>query len=32
MVLERHQGQVDFTTEEGHGTIFVVRLPAVSEA
>jgi signal transduction histidine kinase len=31
MVLERHQGQVDFTTEEGHGTIFVVRLPAIAE-
>jgi signal transduction histidine kinase len=31
MVLERHRGHVDFKTEEGHGTTFVVRLPAVSE-
>jgi signal transduction histidine kinase len=32
MVLERHRGRVTFTTEEGHGTTFTVRLPAVSEA
>jgi signal transduction histidine kinase len=27
MVLERHQGHIHFTTEEGRGTAFVVRLP-----
>jgi len=32
MVLERHQGQIDFTTEEGRGTVFVVRLPGVAES
>ncbi|MCG6921538.1 MAG: FHA domain-containing protein [Acidobacteria bacterium] len=32
MVLERHRGHVDFTTEQGRGTTFVVRVPAVSEA
>jgi signal transduction histidine kinase len=28
MVLERHHGHIHFTTEEGRGTAFVVRLPA----
>jgi signal transduction histidine kinase len=28
MVLERHRGHIHFTTEEGRGTAFVVRLPA----
>jgi signal transduction histidine kinase len=32
MVLERHQGHIDFTTETGLGTTFVVRLPAASES
>jgi signal transduction histidine kinase len=27
MVLERHQGRIDFTSEAGEGTTFVVRLP-----
>ncbi len=31
MILERHQGQIDFTTEEGRGTVFVVRLPGITE-
>jgi signal transduction histidine kinase len=32
MVLERHQGHIDFTTETGLGTTFVVRLPAASDS
>lgn len=32
MILERHKGQIDFTTEEGRGTAFVVRLPGIPEA
>jgi signal transduction histidine kinase len=32
MVLERHRGRVTFTTEEGHGTTFTVRLPGASDA
>jgi len=32
MVLERHDGRIDFATEPGHGTVFTVRLPAVSES
>jgi signal transduction histidine kinase len=31
MVLERHQGRIEFTTEEGRGTRFLVRLPAVAD-
>jgi signal transduction histidine kinase len=26
-VVERHQGSIDFTTEEGKGTTFTIRLP-----
>jgi signal transduction histidine kinase len=31
MVLERHHGRIHYTTEEGRGTAFVVRLPAAPE-
>ena len=31
MVLERHRGRVDFTSEPGRGTAFVVHLPAAPE-
>jgi signal transduction histidine kinase len=31
MVLERHQGRVDYTSEPGRGTAFVVRLPAAGQ-
>ena len=31
MVLERHHGRIHFTTEEGRGTAFMVRLPAAPE-
>ena len=31
MVLERHEGHIDFSTERGRGTVFTVRLPAVPE-
>ena len=31
MVLERHDGRIDFATEPGRGTVFTVRLPAVPE-
>jgi signal transduction histidine kinase len=32
MVLERHDGRIDFATEPGRGTVFTVRLPAVPES
>jgi signal transduction histidine kinase len=28
LVVDRHGGTIDFTTEPGHGTVFTVRLPA----
>jgi signal transduction histidine kinase len=31
MVLERHHGRIHFTTEEGRGTVFVVRLPVAPQ-
>jgi signal transduction histidine kinase len=31
MVLERHHGRIHFTTEEGRGTAFVVRLPVAPQ-
>jgi signal transduction histidine kinase len=31
MVLERHGGRVEFTSELGQGTVFLVRLPAAVE-
>jgi signal transduction histidine kinase len=31
MVLERHHGRIHFTTEEGQGTAFVVRLPVAPQ-
>jgi signal transduction histidine kinase len=31
MVLERHEGHIDFSTQPGQGTVFTVRLPAVPE-
>jgi len=27
VVVVKHDGEIAFTTEEGHGTTFVVRLP-----
>ncbi|HET7746162.1 MAG TPA: ATP-binding protein [Vicinamibacteria bacterium] len=30
MVVERHRGQIDFTTAEGRGTTFKITLPALS--
>jgi len=32
MVVERHQGRIDFTTEEGRGTTFSLRLPVAAAA
>ncbi len=31
MVLERHEGHIDFSTDRESGTVFTVRLPAVPE-
>jgi signal transduction histidine kinase len=31
MVLERHGGRVEFTSDPGQGTVFVLRLPAAVE-
>lgn len=31
-IVERHDGRIDFTTEEGRGTTFQIRLPALADA
>jgi signal transduction histidine kinase len=31
-IVERHEGRIDFTTEEGKGTTFRIRLPALADA
>jgi signal transduction histidine kinase len=31
-IVERHEGRIDFTTEEGKGTTFKIRLPALADA
>ena len=31
MVLERHEGHIDFSTDRESGTVFTIRLPAVPE-
>jgi signal transduction histidine kinase len=31
-IVERHEGRIDFATEEGKGTTFKIRLPALADA
>jgi two-component system NtrC family sensor kinase len=30
VVVDKHQGSIDFETEDGHGTTFIIRLPCES--
>jgi PAS domain S-box-containing protein len=30
VVVDKHQGTIDFETEEGHGTSFIIRLPCAA--